>query len=1463
MFFLLLDCDTFTGVRTILLSCLLLAFLANYTPYAEDGISPSGADGPAEAEDEQAATPANDAGEEITVAEVEAPEALLELDIGDADVDFVLEGVWRASMFGSVGEYDFPDLDGGWVFEQNPDLTFSIWLLNRFFVEASVIGDFTIKDLLEQEYNYWDQNYILMGYLGQEGEFLKRILIGSKDVSIDPFPFIDVPEPGLASLGVEAVMGTGMSEHQLLLRYDNNEPDSLTYIGSNLVSEQIIALDEYIQGRFFKLPDENVDDLEVYIEDDFGPYSGDDGNNYRKADSDDAVLDSEEGTVLLTEAAEGSVLVYYSKSGTEVGDDEIIPPPEYIKVDAFPAQISGKLDVNPASEPEDFSWSLTYLGQDMSDRRVTLIPSTRSYPYLRLYKPDEFSPFEILSSYEIEEPIPEDLTRFRVSIVNKADRNRGATSPVEFRLTPETEYVTAYVDPDLRNDLRNLYPFLDDYEASPIFDDANLLYGPLADAKPGYLDYEILVSELTPVSVYQVGSDVVPGSVRILRNGITETRYEVDYELGTITFLAEIAEDDRLVVNFRRKESRVNNGDILFAWGNTLSFGEAFNLQLATGVRWNFLSGAFSEETYSRTGSVLASASADGTIGPLTYEASLGGAYTNPDTTGVLRLLSMERDVVNPPESPLYLTTTSFADGDVVVEMPVDTELLPAYPEEPDFHPFAEVQRVLKVDWEVPSANSAEWKVQGHTDTDNEAVEYRNIVFYYKLPVTNVIAAGSVLQFQLLDLDGKGVTWEIPAEANKTDPWRKIVVSLEDEKVYDGNGNSLSGSSVAVDPGYGSFSQFSVKMTGINTPDNQGELYLDELHLTEPRGALGAAATLDLELMLPGAVLTVGDYALIHDLALRESASFSSRGFSTLYGQPAQTRSTRSATELDLGLAFLDLGIDFAVATNDGTVALAAGHNVTVPNISFPVVFSEAFRLSGPATDPLTIEEFPQFSREQTEIQRANTLSLSASPFVLLDLSAAAGTIENVLSFSWAADLSLTPGPVSLQNNLSVSGSVDGFVLPPGGYFANWINGYALLVPYNTLAGFAGTDCWEPGLELERRADVTMDWSAVTLPVGVGVMWRHGFHSYDYDFPASTGTLQSTAEMELSLPIRWQEGGTNVFSITPGYRRNLNVVNSEPGLLDFSDDIPRSFETIYNQSYLYNQFPFVELYSVAAEQLFMDLSEFYGLDKADYGAEAYIQLSRRFSSRIRDLFLPSFFELGFKKSFVKNEDLTDLYNTYTLEAQSTALNLFGAFGAYPLFPFYRTDEFTTSLSLSLDVLTYTGNATLGDWQAAQPSQATAKSAEFILDHFFSFEGQNDNALTFENRLNLLYDWTSDEVYAEYGTKWGWGETVKLLYNWSRYPENGVNLPLIPEDVGKEGHWSHQDSLIVELRGPGEQISYHPLNLLVSHESTAVLPEYGEISAEISVGLDMEKTSAADSGDWRSGLRGGISVEIQF
>jgi hypothetical protein len=332
--------------------------------------------------------------------------------------------------------------------------------------------------------------------------------------------------------------------------------------------------------------------------------------------------------------------------------------------------------------------------------------------------------------------------------------------------------------------------------------------------------------------------------------------------------------------------------------------------------------------------------------------------------------------------------------------------------------------------------------------------------------------------------------------------------------------------------------------------------------------------------------------------------------------------------------------------------------------------------------------------------------------------------------------------------------------------------------------------------------------------------------------------------MELTLPVRWQADGISLFSITPGYRRDLEIVGLEPGEGDYASDFAGSFRGIHTQQYLYAQLPFVELYSEEAESLFLDLSS--DLEEAAYSAEAFVRFSRRFSSRIRDLILPSSLELSLRKQFIKDEDLTDLYNTYTLTARSTALNLFGVLGAYPLFPFYRTDEFTSALSCRFDV----------DGKSVSPAgQGPLRELETTLDHFLSFEGERDNALSVQNRFQLLYD--REEEGAP-----DWSDTVKFFYAWYRYPEKGVRLPLLPESIGREGYWTHLEGLEIELHGAGEESSYHPLNLIVSHESTALLPEYGEISAEVSAGFDVERTEEGQR-YWRFGMRGGISVKIEF
>jgi hypothetical protein len=309
-----------------------------------------------------------------------------------------------------------------------------------------------------------------------------------------------------------------------------------------------------------------------------------------------------------------------------------------------------------------------------------------------------------------------------------------------------------------------------------------------------------------------------------------------------------------------------------------------------------------------------------------------------------------------------------------------------------------------------------------------------------------------------------------------------------------------------------------------------------------------------------------------------------------------------------------------------------------------------------------------------------------------------------------------------------------------------------------------------------------------------------------------------------------------VFSLAPGYRRNLEAISRETGPGGYAADFSEAFRRIFSQDYVYSERLYAELFSITSERNFEEETE--DLEEAHYSAESFLQMSRRFSSRIRDLLLPSFVELGLGKEFIKEGDGRDFVNTYSLKSQSTALNLFGNFGAYPLFPFYKTDEFSTALSL--DLRTYRSSA----------GSVKLRSVETNLDSYLSFAGAGDNILTLENRF-----------YLEYEGSVQWSDTVKLLYNWFKIPQDGVRVPLLPAAIGDDGYWSHSESIELELSGARDALSFHPFDLVVSHESSLILPEHGKITAEVAAGLDIEETE--DGLYWVGGLRGGLEARIEF
>ncbi|RPJ07498.1 MAG: hypothetical protein EHM28_06905, partial [Spirochaetaceae bacterium] len=563
------------------------------------------------------------------------PVSLFDAKIGDQDLELLLAGSWRATTgFGTGIQFGpgdtvlfpgaFPSFAPGFFFEQVPDLTFSVWFAKRYFLEVTVLSQA-------------EDNTILLGYQGLPGEFVQRVLIGNKDTRIGAYDFIDVPSQSTSSIAASGLFSSGFSTHELLIRYDSTREERKVFAGTDEVAELRQSPVKYLRGRYFMLPDQNVENLSVYLEDKNGQYTDASGRHFRKANLQEIAQDTANGFLHILIEHKGRIALHYTVGANTVGDAAL-------GTNALPGVAGGYIDADAAGT--DFDFGQTWLGDSMAARQLTIDSRT----CLLLYEPGAFSPFEMLSVYDLGTTAPEDISRVRMKTIPVGAPQSSYTlpDPVYFRVDPGRRFFIAYADAAaLRSNFRNHYPFPDTLHQ---------LYGPQRDHIPSYFEYEVLSQAPAGATSFVLAVNTIPGSVRVKRNGVEETRFTVDYASGVIQFLAPIFPYDRIEVIYRTNGAEKNSGDLLFAWGNRFPWNSMAQADLGLGVRWNVLPGAFTEEAYDKTGAVVLSASLYGGNDIFSYRLAGAVSYSNPDTTGIMRLAGMEGQglVLEPDEDLAY-----------------------------------------------------------------------------------------------------------------------------------------------------------------------------------------------------------------------------------------------------------------------------------------------------------------------------------------------------------------------------------------------------------------------------------------------------------------------------------------------------------------------------------------------------------------------------------------------------------------------------------------------------------------------------------------------------------------------------------------------------------------------------------------------------------------------------------------
>ncbi len=556
--------------------------------------------------------------------EKEAPPALFLTNIGDTDVNFFANGSWDTRLAFVTGLLlrpgfpitwldSFPGESVGFLYENNPDLTLSVRLKKKYFLELSVLKDF-------------NKNSFLMGYEGSDGEPLKHLYIGNRDISVPSSPFIDVPESGNSSIGISALLSSGDGAiHNLMLRYDLAETEEKKFLGKNEIEEKVIDVGDYVRGRYFYLPDREVSNFQLFVRDPKGNLLGSDSYRYRTLEPSEYIFNNSTGEVYLKNDPGERLVVYYTKDGVSIGDNSL-------GKDALPGFSGSVYDFT--LPPVNFNWQVTYMGINMND--LSLIIGDKKG--LILWDNGKFSPFLMCNNYKVGDTLPSNMANLDIKLYEKGNVSPSSFSK-NFDFLVYADRGTIRVLPYDKDELKSSELFKKYY---PFVDLCPFIYGVQSVIQKDVSKYSLKVRVLTPVSEYSLGEAIIPGSVHVMINGVEETRFEVNYDTGRLTFPFSIKPTDYIEVTYKTESVTARGGDIVSVWGDKIKLSDPLQLRLGGALRWNLFPGSYTIEEDSKTGAIIGSVGLDYKTKFLSSSATVAIGYSNPDTTGTLRVAGME-----------------------------------------------------------------------------------------------------------------------------------------------------------------------------------------------------------------------------------------------------------------------------------------------------------------------------------------------------------------------------------------------------------------------------------------------------------------------------------------------------------------------------------------------------------------------------------------------------------------------------------------------------------------------------------------------------------------------------------------------------------------------------------------------------------------------------------------------------
>ncbi|GMO46611.1 MAG: hypothetical protein Ta2B_28250 [Termitinemataceae bacterium] len=601
------------------------------------------------------------------VLQNEAPPEILSLTVNDADVSLFLHGYWTGTLSGQWGfqknKYGIIPEQGMILFDMEPSLNLSLWIYKKWFIET----------FFEEGYEEGVQlSSYAAGYKGGEDELVQFAVIGNKMLDFPRYPYIDLGADTplsntFSSFGFYGRFGGGNLKLHTLLRYDAATREERVFVGGRERNYTYVTPSSMLRGISFVLPSENIQTaITVYIEDKDGNYSGDGGTKWRRANSGEYAASAKLGIVELAKEPDTMIAVVYGDVGASVYEDAM----------GLYGDSSGRFlqQVQRYFSETDLT-KYPQAGQRSavgSANKPGIIKIDGSAA-LVIYEKGTFSPFERQSLYKspqsnaVSAMLVGASTNERINgwiISERSENSLWTEDPLFF--SPANEYVTMrrsiyelsieQSSVDIRSP-RSRWPLARDAENSAWNYNLYLVSANNADVN-------IRWTTLGAENGFNIGTDIVPGSIIIKRSGLDDPNFGFDASSGRITLSNPPFFSEIIRISYLKRSNNSSDGSFAAALGTVWSINEHLTSENAIAFRWNVFANPESEDApYSKDGSA-----SPGTIAltnkfsfnydKLKANINLGGGYKQNDTHGLYRVAGMENGVktITPLEQNSFLS---------------------------------------------------------------------------------------------------------------------------------------------------------------------------------------------------------------------------------------------------------------------------------------------------------------------------------------------------------------------------------------------------------------------------------------------------------------------------------------------------------------------------------------------------------------------------------------------------------------------------------------------------------------------------------------------------------------------------------------------------------------------------------------------------------------------------------------